>query len=46
MKKIALVHWALVLLFLALLCLAGVGIPAATDNNDRAPAPSTFRAAI
>jgi hypothetical protein len=29
MKKIALLHWTLVLLFVALLCFAGVGIKAA-----------------
>jgi ketosteroid isomerase-like protein len=48
MKKIALVHWTLVLLFVALLCLAGVGVRAAvaTDGADKAPAPSTDPAAI
>jgi ketosteroid isomerase-like protein len=48
MKKIALVHWTLVLLFVALLCFAGVGIKAAvaTDKSDKAPAPSTDPAVI
>jgi Na+-transporting methylmalonyl-CoA/oxaloacetate decarboxylase gamma subunit len=48
MKKIALVHWTLVLLFLALLCFAGIGITAAaaTDKDDKAPAPSTDPAVI
>lgn len=48
MKKIALVHWTLVLLLLALLCFAGVGIKAAapTDKDAKVPAPSMDPAVI
>lgn len=45
MKKLALFHWTLVLLVLALLCFAGVAIKAAvaTDKNATVPAPSIDR---
>ena len=48
MKRIALVHRTLVVLLVALLCFAGVGIRAAvaTDEDAKAPAPSTDSAVI